>query len=96
MAKRKGMYLSVGPEDYPGAQPSPDSVKAPRKERNQRGKFQGNGIEGTAARAVAHMQATKPRGNTYGASEAHARAAARGDNRPTGSFAKSPPTRKRR
>ena len=58
-----------------------DSVKAPVKERDQRGKFQGNGIEGTGARAAAHMRASKPRANTYGASEAHAVAARKGDAR---------------
>jgi len=58
-----------------------DSVKAPVKERNQRGKFQANSMEGTGARAAAHMQASKPRGNTYGASEAHAVAARKGDAR---------------
>ena len=91
MAKRKGMYLSVGPEDYPGARPSPDSVKAKKPERNQRGRFHDGGIEGTARRAVAHMQTSKPRGNTYGASEGHGVAARKGKGTAaTGAFKPKP------
>src|SRR5437870_13920673 len=86
MAKKKqATYPS--PADYPGPLPARDSVKAPVKERNQRGRFQGAGIEGTAARAVAHMQSTPPRSRTFGASERHAIDARDGDGKPaTGAF----------
>ena len=86
MAKKK-QATYPGPADYPRPLPARDSVKAPVKEANRRGKFQGNGIEGTAARAVAHMQASKPRGKSYGASERHAIDARDNDGRPaSGAF----------
>jgi hypothetical protein len=56
-------------------------------ERVQRGKYHDGGMEGTARRAADHMKATKPRGKTFGASEAHAIAARERSAPPSGSFA---------